>query len=525
MKQGLLAMMFLAMLCGRTALAQGERTAEAEGAKMRSQVAQARQLIEEHYAGDAPLDDVMARSFQGMLRALDPHSAWVSREEWEKQQQRQSSRIAGIGAGVGQRGNGVFLLSPQPNAPAARAGLRHADRILKIDGASITGWNVDAVIAKLQATDNSTLTLTVDRAGLSTPLQVVLRRESIVQPSIGSSFLMSGGVGYLRMNRGFQSTTHSELQIALAGLREQGAKAILIDLRGNGGGLVEQALRVANQFLFAGERILTIEGRSLKGETIELNSLNRAPDLTPLALLIDGGTASAAEIVAGALQDQRRALIVGETSFGKGLVQSAFELSDGSSLLLTTNRYRTPNGKLIQRPYRGGEGYGYFQRNRPEPATEDGGIAPDLKAPVDAAKEKEREKWFDAVFFFVRDVLADRTGDTSVPHPDFLTPSAMRCGSKGLDGLDVSFDEIVLAAFERNAPRPLPEKTSAGRNWLARQIRRELTMALCGQDRAWCVALDDDAQVQRALEAMPRAIEMVEEYKRRAGARAENRQP
>lgn len=551
MKQGAFTIMVLAMALQITPFAQ---EGDANEAKLRSLVAQARQVIEDHYAGEPSRGVLMQRSIQGMLRALDPHSAWLTREQWQQQQQRQRSRATGIGAGLGLRAGGMYILSPQSHAPADRAGLRHADRVIEINGQAIAGWQPETVLARAEGPINTLLSLTVDRASVSEPLHFVIRRESIARPSIASSFLLSSDVGYVRMNRGFQATTQSELQIALADLREQGAKSLVLDLRGNAGGLVEQALRVANHFLFAGQRILTIAGRSLQEKSVEVKALNPVPDLMPLVVLIDRGTASSAEIVAGALQDQDRALVVGETSFGKGLVQSAFDLPDGSALLLTTSRYQTPSGRLIQRPFRGIDTYSYFLgRNQNgqapgaqqvhrtaagKPVSAGGGIAPDLVVTPDAAREKEREQWFDAVFLFVRDLVGNRIPEVTVIHPEFLRPSVLRCGPKGLMGLDLSFDELVLAAFERNVQRPSQAKPSPEaspeaaearrpqRDWMARQIRRELITALCGQDRAWRVVLEDDPQMQRALEALPRAIELANEYKRRiSGTKTENRQP
>jgi carboxyl-terminal processing protease len=338
---------------------------------------EALKMIEEQYVDGKKLNynDAFKSSIIGMLRSLDPHSNYYDREEFDELKTDQRSEYFGIGASIQNYVRGeqadTYITATFDGSPAAKAGLRYGDRIVEVDGLAMTGKSSLEVRDKIRGPRGSTVKLTLERSADKRIEKVDIVRDAVPQPSIPDSYMLKPGVGYIDMTRGFNYTTTDELLDALDRLHAKGMTSLVLDLRNNPGGFLDQAIHVAEVFLRNGQVILTQKGRNGYRDNM-YESRNNAPDMTPLVILINENTASASEIVAGAMQDHDRALIVGQTSFGKGLVQSIIPLEYGAGLTLTSAKYYTPSGRLIQRDYSNGGFYDYY--------THGGGVARDPKA-------------------------------------------------------------------------------------------------------------------------------------------------
>ena len=314
-------------------------------------VAEALSIIEEHHFTSRRTDynALFKSAIDSMLHKLDPHSNYFDAKEFRQFQTNQNSQYFGIGATIGdlrdEKGEVVatYIKSTFDTAPANRAGLRYGDKIVEVNGQSMLGKPYFTVRDFLRGPKGTQATVIIERNGTGVRETVEIVRDGVSTPSIPEVYMLRPGVGYIAMTGGFNRTTFDEFLEAMKELKEAGMKKLVLDLRGNGGGLVNQAFWVANTFLTEGEAIFTQKGRS-QGRPQTYASDNTTPDATPLVVLVNSSTASASEILAGALQDHDRALIVGENSFGKGLVQNPFPLEYGSMLLLTIAKYETPFG-------------------------------------------------------------------------------------------------------------------------------------------------------------------------------------
>jgi carboxyl-terminal processing protease len=341
------------------------RNASAKTAEVERDFDEALKLVQEQYIDGRKLNynDVTKSSIIGMLRSLDPHSNYYDRDEFEELKTDQRSEYYGIGASIQNYLYGeqvdTYITATFDASPAQKAGLRYGDRIMEVDGVKMSGKPSIEVRDKIRGPRGSIVKITLERAADKRIQTVEIVRDAVPQPSIPDAYMLKPGVGYIDMTRGFNYTTTDELLEALAHLHAAGMTSLVLDLRNNPGGFLDQAIHVAEVFLRNGQLILTQKGRNgFRDNTYE--SRNNAPDMTPLVILINENTASASEIVAGAMQDHDRAVIVGQTSFGKGLVQSIIPLEYGAGLTLTSAKYFTPSGRLIQRDYSIGGFYVYY---------------------------------------------------------------------------------------------------------------------------------------------------------------------
>ncbi|HET6892686.1 MAG TPA: S41 family peptidase, partial [Pyrinomonadaceae bacterium] len=328
--------------------------------------------ISSRYAGEIDYEKATQAAVQGMLSTLDPHSTYFPYLEFKKLKEDQDSRFYGIGVTIVQHRDGVHVQSVVEDTPAARAGLKYGDRILAVDGKDARDWTSDQVSKKVRGGRGEPVTLKIERADSQAPLYFTIVRDAVPLPSIRNAYMIRGSTGYIGLTGGFQHTSDEELRGAINKLKDQGMRQLVLDLRGNPGGLLDQAIDVASEFLPRERVIVSVKGRSEYLEPIIYKSTGSNPEDLPLVVLINRGTASASEIVAGAIQDHGRGLIVGETSFGKGLVQRVFQLPFNTGLTLTTARYYTPYGRSLQREYSEGSFYDYYVRHdldetRPEP--------------------------------------------------------------------------------------------------------------------------------------------------------------
>jgi carboxyl-terminal processing protease len=384
--------------------------------RVREDFTEAMSVIEANYAGLLNYEILGKSAMQGMLRPLDPHSAFFTKAEFDDLQTEQRSRFYGIGVTILRIEDRVYVMSASPEGPAHRAGLRYGDAIVGVDGRNSEDWSTDQVIQRVRGEKGEPVELTVSRPGVP-PFTVRIVRGEVKLPSVRNAFMVGqNGIGYIALTGGFSKKTTEELTDAIDRLKQEGMRQLILDLRGNPGGLLDEAVRVAEKFLPAGTKIVEVRGREglMKARTYEAPDDN-SPEMVPMVVLIDSRSASASEVVSGALQDHDRAFIVGETSFGKGLVQTVYPLWGGTGLTLTTAKYYTPSGRSIQRDYSNVSFYDYHSNRSDAPVKSrgdalhtdlgravygGGGITPDLevKAPE---SNPARQRLFNALFDFV----------------------------------------------------------------------------------------------------------------------------
>ncbi|MBC7795497.1 MAG: S41 family peptidase, partial [Pyrinomonadaceae bacterium] len=329
--------------------------------------AEAMRIIAQNHINGDKLDaaSITKTAIVGALRTLDPHSNYFTAREFQDLQSDQHSQYFGIGVAIqnfivnGE--TSTFVTSTYPNSTAFRANLRYGDKILRVNNIQIKGKTSAEVRQMIRGTRNTIVKLQIERASTLKVETVALKRDAVKSPSIPDAYLLSDNIGYVDLSNGFNYTTGDELDKVLSDLGRQNMRGLILDLRNNPGGLVEQAVRVAEKFLQNGKVILSQNGRNYDKKTWKSDNENALN--VPLVILVNENTASASEIVAGALQDHDRATIIGETTFGKGLVQSVLELPNEAGLTLTTARYFTPSGRCIQRDYSNGNLYDYYTRN------------------------------------------------------------------------------------------------------------------------------------------------------------------
>lgn len=520
---------------GRT---PSDTTTAASTAGIERELAEALTIIEDNHVDGRGLDynRTFKGAINGMLRSLDPHSNYYDSREFDEMRAERRSEYYGIGAAVGSLREGekveTYIRATFKNSPAHRAGLRFGDHIVDVEGQSMRGKSFEEVSKHLRGQRGTKVKVTVERLQTGQAETFEIIRDAVSQPSIADAYMLRPGTGYVDLRlRGFNYTTGGELQSALEKLRAQGMTSLVLDLRDNPGGLLDQAIRVAEQFLPKGQMILNQKGRREGGA--QYKSDNDSPDNTPLVVLVNGGSASASEIVAGAMQDHDRALIVGETTFGKGLVQAVLPLQYGAGLALTVAKYYTPSGRLIQRDYGDGGLYDYYthgglaqreepnrpqaQPNGPVSRTDTGravygggGITPDEPVGPRPAITAAQARLFHPVFAFALELVAKRIKgfeDYDVPRVTEYGYDLKATDFPVSDGMYKSFKEFV-------ASKPAYKLSAAyldrERRFAERQLRYDLATASYGTTTAVQIFNMDDPQISRAVEVLPRARELAQ---------------
>ena len=496
---------------------------------------EALRVVQEEYVDGRKLDynNVFKSSIIGMLRSLDPHSNYYDREEFDELKTDQRSEYFGIGASIQTYAYGdqvdTFITATFENSPAARAGLRFGDRIMEVDGVKMAGKSSLEVRDKIRGPRGSVVKLTLERSVDKRIQKVDITRDAVPQPSIPDAYMLKPGVGYIDMTRGFNYTTTDELLDSLERLHAKGMTSLVLDLRNNPGGFLDQAIHVAEVFLKNGQLILTQKGRNgFRDNSYE--SRNNSPDLTPLVILINQYTASASEIVAGAMQDHDRALIVGETSFGKGLVQSIIPLEYGAGLTLTSAKYYTPSGRLIQRDYSNGGFYDYYthggisrtdaKRETEKPSGQEkktdtgravyggGGISPDESVNPRMMSPGQR-RLLNPSFAFARELVNGRIRgfesykvQSGIDFHHELQPEDLKVS----DALFKSFRDFVTNDPAFKVPASLLDRE---RSFVELQLRFNIVTAAFGRvvaDRVFITT--DDPQVAKAVDILPKARDL-----------------
>jgi carboxyl-terminal processing protease len=513
--------------------AAGETRAAQE--KLERDYVQAMELIRAHYVQQLDYETLTTAAVQGMLRTLDPHSNFYDRKAFEEMRLEQRSQYYGIGASVQGRLRGVYIIEPFKDTPAARAGLRYGDLITHINGQSTTGWDSDKVRDHLRGELGTEVKVTVERASSAQPVTVTLERAAVDLPSISGTYLVKPGVGYIALSRGFHSTTTDELTAAITDLKEQGMTSLVLDLRGNPGGFLDQAIRVSDKFLQRGQGIVSVRTRDGRHGDKDWPAESGAPENFPLVVLIDDGSASASEIVAGAIQDHDRGLIIGQASFGKGLVQTIYPLSGGTGLTLTTARYYTPSGRLIQRDYSNGSSYEYhFRRSlgikesaKPKADVRrtdlgrtvygGGGIEPDIKIEEPLINNTQGSIWTTGIFMFVRELMAGRVAGAAnfkrgVPEFDHQPRSNEFIVN---DEIMKSYRQFMTDFVAKNEELGLTMKMVEDHHeWARKKIREEALTAAYGVDTQQRMTAEWDAQLQRAIAELPQSAQLAERARR-----------
>jgi carboxyl-terminal processing protease len=301
--------------------------------------------VQRDYVEETPTRDIVYGAIRGMLNTLDPHSAFMPPDVYKEMQVDTKGEFGGLGIQIGLKDERLTVIAPIEGTPADRAGVLAGDRIVKIDGTTTKDLTLMDAVNKMRGAKGTKVTLTLEREGAASPLDVTLVRE-IIKIQSTKHKVLENGIGYVRLTQ-FQEQTGEDLDKALDSLRQQKMQSLILDLRNNPGGLLTSAVEVSEQFLPKGKVVVSIRGRQAKAEEYAADGAHPILDL-PMIVLVNEGSASASEIVAGAMQDWGRAVVVGTTTFGKGSVQTIIPLSDGSALRLTTAKYFTPKGRSIQ---------------------------------------------------------------------------------------------------------------------------------------------------------------------------------
>lgn len=488
-------------------------------------------IIQMNHVDKVGSDKLIYSAIKGMLRMLDPHSSFFDQKEYARLREDQHSKYFGLGIRVralmprSDRGRVVIVEPPSLRSPAEKVGLRAGDVITRISGQSIDNWTQDEVVDHLRGPRGTTVDITVERPGVRAPLQFKVERDEIPIITVPYAFEIRPGIGYVKINN-FAETTTDELKQKLDKLEANKLTGLIIDLRDNPGGLLNQAIDVSDLFVRKGARIVSTKGR-MPGSDKSYSAPSLEKIQVPLVVLINKRSASASEIVAGALQDHDRALIVGETSFGKGLVQSVYNMEYSTGMALTTARYFTPSGRLIQRDY-SGSAFDYYNmpdapgneiRKREVKYTDSGrevlgggGITPDITVSLRELNRFETLLVSKDVFF----EYARRLASGQVPAAsNFSLPvknnevksSAQRVDSALAFKFEVT--DPILDDFKEFLKEQKVEFTAQditdNVDFIKRRIKQEVYNSAFGFEEGWRVAIQGDNQVMTGLEKLPEA--------------------
>ncbi|MDX2129498.1 MAG: S41 family peptidase [Chloroherpetonaceae bacterium] len=310
-------------------------------------------LVSEHYVDNVDNNAISEGAIEGMLQRLDPHSVYLSPEEARRSREEFQGSFEGIGIQFEMIKDTLVVIAASSEGPSEKVGIQSGDRIISINDTNAVGLKNDEIIRRLRGPKGSIVKVTIKRSGYDEALIYNIKRDKIATYSVDTYFMLDSQTGYIKISQ-FIETTHSEFLQASTALKERGMTQLILDLRNNPGGILQQAIKISDEFLGASQKIVSQRGRSIPAQT-DYSEAGQAFESIPLIVLVNRGSASASEIVAGAIQDHDRGLIVGETTFGKGLVQRPYELTDGAILRVTIAKYYTPSGRLIQRPFYEGE--------------------------------------------------------------------------------------------------------------------------------------------------------------------------
>jgi len=468
-------------------------------------------IVEDNYAEPVNADKAIYNgAIPGMLHALDPHSNFFDPKSYALMREDQRGKYYGVGMTVGPRNNKVIVIFPFVGTPAYKAGIHPGDVIIAVDGKSTENMTTSDVADLLKGPRGTTVHISIARDGVDKPMEFTLMRDEIPRYSVDVHFLIRPGIGYLHVT-GFNETTEDEVAKALDEFGD--LKGLILDLRGNPGGLLSEGVGVADKFLKKGQLIVSHHGRASAEKRYVAQHGNSGKDY-PLIVLVNRLTASAAEIVSGAIQDHDRGLIAGEVTFGKGLVQTVYPLSENTGLALTTARYYTPSGRLIQRDYSNISLYDYYYNresvenpqnaaNREVKLTDSGrtvygggGITPDVVIPP---------------------IKGNHFQDTLVQHYAFFN-FAKRYVVNHHPAKNFEVDDATLQDFRKSLDEASIAYTQAdlldNNDWIKSNIKAEIFVDAFGQDEGLKVRTETDPEVLKGLDLLPQAKALADTAKR-----------
>jgi carboxyl-terminal processing protease len=491
--------------------------------------------IEENYVGEYESDRLVYSAISGLLQTLDPHSSFMDPRSFAQMRERQEGRYYGLGITINVVDGDVTIFNVFEGSPAHQKGLRRGDVIAKIEGEDAKGWTSEQAVSRLRGPKQSSVKISIRRTGYDGLIDLSVMRDEVHIPTVPAAVMLDATTGYIKL-QDFGENTDQELGKSLEGLTKQGMQRLVFDLRGNPGGALDQAIRVSNRFLPKGDLIVYTRGRVPNSDqdyrATEQSDYLRVPMIT----LVNRSSASASEIVSGALQDHDRSLIVGETTFGKALVQSVYRVAEGAGAAITTARYFTPSGRLIQRPWDVGfdEYLTYTWREQ------DGNKAhknEDLKY-TDAGRKVysgggiEPDRRFDGPSDgfnptrFGRTIAARNLFDTYAQQ--FTRQGDTRVARRGNQvrelGPDFEVTDEMMSEFKKlvqASPIPFDETSwQTDLVFIKAMIHREIDVDLFGVAAAYKNLAKYDPQLQFALGLFPEAQQLLNMGRQNGGRRA-----
>ncbi|UCE18424.1 MAG: S41 family peptidase [Gemmatimonadota bacterium] len=508
-------------------------------------------LVKTYYVDEVDTDKLVDNAIKGMLGTLDPHTHLIPPKQYEDMDERMiRGSYEGIGIAFDIVNGYLTVISPIEGSPSDMLGIRAGDKIVKIDDESALGITTDEVFEKLRGPKGTSVHVSIRREGERELLDFKIIRDEIKIKSIPSAFMIRPGVGYIRMSR-FARTTGQDLETALDSLETQGMDRLILDLRGNAGGFLSQAVEIADKFVPKGNEIVYTKGRHEKAEEHYYSTEEATHAMYPLIVMIDRGSASASEIVSGAVQDLDRGLVVGQPSYGKGLVENQMKLKDGSVLMLTVGRWYTPSGRLIQKPYTESYHPDIDEESDTTTAADSsevlpvfttisgrevfggGGIKPDIELDRDErynsfVNSLERGNYFfdfAAVFVGEHDMTNDFdtflgqfevTDEIYLQFRDFLEEKDFHFENdtflKGVTVDDFIIDDIKALLAEKK-DKYLATHFENNKLYIQYAIKREIAKVLWGLEEWYVIFVNSDPQVMAALDLFPEAEDLMAESK------------
>ena len=504
-------------------------------------LADALQAIEGNFVGEAESDRLVYSAISGMLQTLDPHSSFMDPNAYKQMRERQEGRYYGLGISIGVLNDALTISQVFEGSPAYSKGIRRGDVIARIENEDTKGWTTEQAVTKLRGPKGTTVNIGIRRAGYDKLIDLAVPRDEVRMPTIPAAVMLDSTTGYIRVTD-FGENTDQELGRSLRELTQKGMRRLVFDLRENPGGALDQAIKVSNRFLPKGKLIVYTRGRAPNSDQ-DYHATESSDFLNiPMVTLVNRNSASASEIVSGALQDHDRALIVGETTFGKALVQSVYKVNQNAGAAITTAKYYTPAGRLIQRPWDGTFDEYLTYRYREQDANKShrpeelkytdagrkvyagGGVEPDKRfdGPVEGFTPSRFARTLYARNLY--DLYAQRfsrRGDTRIPpnatgqslSADYVITDAMvaefkELATKELAKISVKWDE---AAWQKDL------------DFTKAMMRREIDIDLFGVSTAYLNFARQDPQLQFALTLFPEAQQLLEMSKQSSTARRASR--